>query len=880
MTARIIAGEHKYYVVGCYCPPKDLVAWEYAQKAYKQCPQGFVPIVMGDINVDVDRPETQRDQNILAGIDSMLLEPSEEHFFRRRGKGMFGTWTYRQKKEGRWCSKRLDYFLIRKEDRKKIKTTRICWPRHHRSDHRLVEMTVATGSVKATKAYRRQLQKFPLQREGGGDTELERIYNTLKEQCGPIPKRERAAYKWISERSWKIWDRKNSIPPGRKFQRRRRRAKRKFDSSLKQDRIDRAKHAAEKINAHFKSNEIHEAFDVAEGWYKTAKDVPSKPCYETLERQTVEREELYARREVPGPSIPCNVEPYDVQDTVPEDPEIRSVVSECLHNGKATGHSKMRPEDIKKWLRDKIAEEEGRKEGGGFCWDLLVKLIQGIWETGSIPEELEWIIIVLIPKDDKGNYRGIGLMEPIWKIMEGIMNRRLQAIQLHDSLHGSVKRRGTGTATIEAKLVQQLSYIEQEPLYAVFIDLRKAFDAMDRDRCLQILKDYGVGPNILRLIKNFWHKAVLVCRASGRYGRAFKQSRGVTQGGPLSPRLFNIVVDAVVREWLRRALGEEAAKNGVAAMAAKFIVLFYVDDGYIASRDPELLQKCVDTLVEIFERVGLYTNVDKTKAMTCLPGKIRYRLSDESYNRRFGSGEQAEEQVEEEEEDKVECHICKKMLKPASLQKHLEKQHSVYRSKIIDREFVEERESVEYTCETVGDKLCCPVEGCDYNCKTYHSMRRHFCYRHDPDMVRIPNETPSLCPKCDKCCMQVNCKDERAWGRHWRTKTCKKGNDRRLQREAWRKSARAADVKFYAYGKELERVDIFKYLGKLTSYDDSDIQAIRNNLKKARRTWARLSHVCRSENIPPKIAAVFYQAVIQSVLLFGSETWCLNEQQY
>ena len=129
-----------------------------------------------------------------------------------------------------------------------------------------------------------------------------------------------------------------------------------------------------------------------------------------------------------------------------------------------------------------------------------------MWETGNIPEELKWIIVVLIPKDDKGKYRGIGLMETIWKIVEGIMNKRLHAIQLHDSLHGSVKRRGTGTATIEAKLVQQLSYIEQEPLFAVFIDLRKAFDAMDRGRCLDILRKYGVGPNILRLIKNFWNK--------------------------------------------------------------------------------------------------------------------------------------------------------------------------------------------------------------------------------------------------------------------------------------------------------------------------------------------------------------------------------------
>ena len=299
-------------------------------------------------------------------------------------------------------------------------------------------------------------------------------------------------------------------------------------------------------------------------------------------------------------------------------------------------------------------------------------LIREIWRTGEIPDKIAWIIIVLIPKNDKGDYRGIGLMEPIWKIIEGIMNRRLQAIKLHDSLRGSVRMRGTGTATIEAKLVQQLAYVEQEPLFAVFIDLRKAFDAMDRDRCLEILKNYGVGPNILRLIRKFWLKAKLVCRVNGRYGRGFKQSRGVTQGGPLSPRLFNIVVDAVVRKWLRRAIGDDAAKDGVAQMAAKFIALFYVDDGFIASRNPVLLQKCLDILVSVFERVGLYTNVQKSKTMTCLPGKIRHHFSNETYEQRFGSEEQ--EGIEEQ----VECHICKKMLKPASLQNHLERQHDVY----------------------------------------------------------------------------------------------------------------------------------------------------------------------------------------------------------
>jgi hypothetical protein len=71
--------------------------------------------------------------------------------------------------------------------------------------------------------------------------------------------------------------------------------------------------------------------------------------------------------------------------------------------------------------------------------------------------------------------------------------------------------RGTGTAAIEAKLAMQLAFMEQHPLYGVLLNLRKAFDAMDRPRCLTILKAYGIGPNMRRLIKTFWEKAELTC---------------------------------------------------------------------------------------------------------------------------------------------------------------------------------------------------------------------------------------------------------------------------------------------------------------------------------------------------------------------------------
>jgi hypothetical protein len=42
----------------------------------------------------------------------------------------------------------------------------------------------------------------------------------------------------------------------------------------------------------------------------------------------------------------------------------------------------------------------------------------------------------------------------------------------------------------------------------------------------------------------------MVCREAVNYGTAFKAGRGVTQGGPLSAKLFIILVNAVVPEWI------------------------------------------------------------------------------------------------------------------------------------------------------------------------------------------------------------------------------------------------------------------------------------------------------------------------------------------
>jgi hypothetical protein len=111
-------------------------------------------------------------------------------------------------------------------------------------------------------------------------------------------------------------------------------------------------------------------------------------------------------------------------------------------------------------------------------------------------------------------------------------------------------------AIMEIKLNQQLAWVDQAPLYQIYLDLKKAYDTLDRTRYLEILAGYGVGPNLLRLQKQFWGNAKMVCHAGGNFGEPFSTGWGVTQGGPLSGLMFNICVNAVVRDWLQQVLGD------------------------------------------------------------------------------------------------------------------------------------------------------------------------------------------------------------------------------------------------------------------------------------------------------------------------------------
>ena len=384
-----------------------------------------------------------------------------------------------------------------------------------------------------------------------------------------------------------------------------------------------------------------------------------------------------------------------------------------------------------------------------------------------------------------------------------------------------------------------------------------------------ILEGYGVGPRMVRLIRNYWRDAIMVCRASGNYGQPFKAGRGVTQGGPLLAKLFNILVDAVVREmfWQLREEGDYKEAE-LAELLATFFAIFYVDDAYLALRDAGFLQHALDILVGRFERVGLQCNTTKTQTMICTPGRIRTQLPFEPY-RRMQRGRVL---AAEWNARPVECRQCGKVMLASSLGRHLADVHDIYQSQVISEELLADRPPATYTVarRQAGRGLRCPFPLCEGVLKDGWNLRCHFWDVHPIDLVVVPSE--GKFGRCHQCGMQVN----PFYPRHYTSKECSIGVEQKQQREAAVTSALALRQQFSVHGDVLERVEVFKYLGRLLAQDDDDIQAIRAQLRKARATWARVGQVLRSKNASPRVAAKFYTAVVQAVLLYGSKTWVLS----
>ena len=123
----------------------------------------------------------------------------------------------------------------------------------------------------------------------------------------------------------------------------------------------------------------------------------------------------------------------------------------------------------------------------------------------------------------------------------------------------------------------------------------------------------------------------MLSSSSGYFGIPFKGYRGITQGNPLSPTIFNMTVDAVICYWVVMVAPTEDGTDVLGLSIQDLMVYFYADNGLVVLTHPERLQRAFDILASLFDRVGLQTNARKTVSIACQQYYVPIQMSLEAY---------------------------------------------------------------------------------------------------------------------------------------------------------------------------------------------------------------------------------------------------------
>lgn len=291
------------------------------------------------------------------------------------------------------------------------------------------------------------------------------------------------------------------------------------------------------------------------------------------------------------------------EDDPPVPPILRSEVEAAVKNlksGKSPGEEGIPNEYL--------------KLGGSELVNHLTELFNKILITEEIP--VQWLIndIILIhkkgSKDDVNNYRPISLMSTIYKLFSTIILRRITR-NLEENQSEDQAGFRSGYSTIDhlhtlAQLMEKAGEFNLT-LYIAFIDYSKAFDSVEHLPILTSLQRQGVATKYLRILAKIYSNSTAKISLD-KEGEPFKLERGVRQGDPLSPKLFNSVLEEVFRKT--------EFKYGITIDGNKLSNLRFADDIVLFASSAQELEAMLIELQSRSKEVGLLLNPQKTKIMT------------------------------------------------------------------------------------------------------------------------------------------------------------------------------------------------------------------------------------------------------------------------
>ena len=142
-----------------------------------------------------------------------------------------------------------------------------------------------------------------------------------------------------------------------------------------------------------------------------------------------------------------------------------------------------------------------------------------------------------------------------------------------------------------------------------FVDFKKAFDSIHRPSMWKVLRHYGIPEKIVNIIKDMYDESNCSVRVGHEHTDWFSVETGVRQGDVLSPLLFNLVLDFILRKL-------EHTDGGIAWIGKeKLKDLDYADDICLLAENFEEMQRLTDKLSSDAAKIGLRINCSKSEIM-------------------------------------------------------------------------------------------------------------------------------------------------------------------------------------------------------------------------------------------------------------------------
>jgi hypothetical protein len=234
---------------------------------------------------------------------------------------------------------------------------------------------------------------------------------------------------------------------------------------------------------------------------------------------------------------------------------------------------------------------------------LFLSVVNDALAHGLFPTTwLETIMILLFKKGDASllaNWRPLSLINSDAKLFTKLLTNRLRPLLpqlIHPGQTGFMKGRFIADNGLVLSTVMDHCRVEGGQQIGVMLDFEKAYDRVNPDYLAAVLSKMGFAPRFIQTIKALFFQTQIHLNINGHIASGFTQGRGLRQGDPLSPLLFNIAL-----EPLLQTLMHDPRLQGISSLTVlKIILMAYADDVLLFLNNKKEWQ-CVQQVLQLYK---------------------------------------------------------------------------------------------------------------------------------------------------------------------------------------------------------------------------------------------------------------------------------------